>query len=329
MNDSDIYMLVTEEKIDPRIISANFNIPLDRINQLVKEKSQIVIKKRLPTIKKPVVKHNIRKPVQGNKTVKQSEENAETGSTKMEKIRKNYQFAYQGNSLPEKEKKHQELQNRLSTNIDEILKLAVSDNPDIERGKELLLNEASSTGNNITKQEKQVYIFIRKIFEANSSKYIVNSPYTTLDFFRQLYPSYHDLVYLLRMISINLAHQDRVEEAVSFCKKNYERKDRYDIPTELDKQINIIIKRLRYFEIGKLIMSQINSSPNERDIDDENFMDTIENKIEENHINKDLIWLGKDKNNQIDITLSDIWYDKNLSHTYYITNLLKEYTSQK
>lgn len=322
MNDSDIYMLVTEEKIDPRIISANFNISLDRINQIINEK-------KAPTIIKTVVKkHNIPKPVQRNDTLMQSKENTETGSTKMDIIRKNYQFAYNGNSLPKKKKKLQELQNKLSTNIDEILKIAISDNPDIERAKTLFLNEASSRGSNTSKQERQVYILIRKIFETNSSRYIVNSPDTTLSFFRQLYLN-RDLAYLLRMISINLAHQNRVEEAISFCKKNYERKNRFEIPTELDQQINSIIKSLRYFEIGKLVMNQINSTPDQRDIDDENFMNKLEEQFQENHINKDLIWLGKDKNNLIDITLSDIWYDKDLSLTDYLSSFLKEYMNQK
>ena len=246
----------------------------------------------------------------------------------MDIIRKNYQFAYNGNSLPKKKKKLQELQNKLSTNIDEILKIAISDNPDIERAKTLFLNEASSRGSNTSKQERQVYILIRKIFETNSSRYIVNSPDTTLSFFRQLYLN-RDLAYLLRMISINLAHQNRVEEAISFCKKNYERKNRFEIPTELDQQINSIIKSLRYFEIGKLVMNQINSTPDQRDIDDENFMNKLEEQFQENHINKDLIWLGKDKNNLIDITLSDIWYDKDLSLTDYLSSFLKEYMNQK
>ena len=315
-------MLVTEEKIDPRIISANFNISLDRINQIINEK-------KAPTVIKAVVKkNNNRKPVQRNDTLMQSKENTETGSTKMDKIRKNYSFAYNGNLLPKKKKNLQELQNKLSTNIDEVLKLAVSDHPDIEKAKTLFLNEASSRGSNALNQERQVYILIRKIFEANSSRYIVNSPDTTLDFFRQLY-STHDLSYLLRMISINLAHQDRVEEAVSFCRKHYERKNRFDMPTELDQHINSIIKSLRYFEIGKLIMNQINSSPDQRDIDDEDFMNKLEENIQENHINKDLIWLGKDKNRLIDITLLDIWYDKDLSFTDYIAGFLEEYTSQK
>lgn len=203
------------------------------------------------------------------------------------------------------------IKNGISENILEIVRDLSEGTLDIESANEIINDEAkrrvqSKVKNKFSlteKQERNQILFqIRTALEERTEQYSITNPETTI---YQLHNLCGDsLNQSVSSVINNLINSRSFEKA----KKVYAKFETESQTDEYSDSMVSIKKRIRNAEIGEMVLRGINENGNA--MQDANYFELIEKGLRTGNVNKRNISLGKSQSGLRNITLDDVWPDK-------------------
>ena len=152
-------------------------------------------------------------------------------------------------------------------------------------------------------QERNQMLFqIRTALEERTEQYNITNPETTI---YQL----HDLC----GSSLNLSVSSVVENLINSkefekAKKVYAKFNTESQTQEYSDSMVVIRKKIRNAEIGDMVLRGIKENGNA--MQDANYFELIEKGLKQGYVNMRTIYLGKSQSGLINITLADVWPNK-------------------
>lgn len=203
------------------------------------------------------------------------------------------------------------IKNGISENILEIVRDLSEGTLDIESANEIINEEAkrrvqSKVKNKFSlteEQERNQILFqIRTALEERIEQYSITNPETTIYQLHNL--SGDSLNQSVSSVINNLINSRSFEKA----KKVYAKFETESQTDEYSESMVSIKKRIRNAEIGDMVLRGINENGNA--MQDANYFKLIEKGLKTGNVNMKTISLGKSQSGLRNITLDDVWPDK-------------------
>ncbi len=201
----------------------------------------------------------------------------------------------------------------VSNEIKDIVRQIINPNMDAEQVKqkideeaEKLLAKSPAKGFFAMKKDNyvsQVLIKIRTALTNEANEFSINDADLVLE--QLLKIDSRNFSANFKAVIENFVARKDYKTARSICDKYIQKRSLDSIETETSAYARTVKKEIIGAEIGEIMLSQINN----RMIDDEKFIEDLENRMKKNNVKPFSIKLGKNKDGTKTITLSDVWYE--------------------
>lgn len=157
--------------------------------------------------------------------------------------------------------------------------------------------------------KEQIFMKIGLLLSEQANEFTIDDPDIAIDQLTKL-SNNRDFCTNLRTVVNNFLDRSDFEKAKEICSKYVVSRSLDFEEPETSRYARGIKRTVIGAEIGNMVVKQIKNPM----IDDNEFIELLESRIEKERVSKNLILLGKSKDGLKSINLNDVWYEEEKKH---------------